>query len=147
MNDLVIDASVAIKWFVSEPDSDLAERILTSSVRLVAPQLLLLEIANGLWKNVLKKLISEDDATAALREAPSIIEFLHADQSLAAQALAMAMELEHPFYDCLYIALASHLKTVCITADMRLIRAVAGTSYEQHLVELGNWRVFESTLR
>jgi predicted nucleic acid-binding protein len=40
MNDLVIDESVAIKWFVAEPDSSPAEKLLEYGGRLAAPQLL-----------------------------------------------------------------------------------------------------------
>ncbi len=46
---LVIDASVAIKWVLAEPDSATAEALLTSGARLMAPDLLVTEVVNAAW--------------------------------------------------------------------------------------------------
>ena len=50
MNGLVVDASVAIKWFIDEPDSGEAVAVLQHSIS--APDLLAPECANILWKKV-----------------------------------------------------------------------------------------------
>ena len=46
---LVVDASVALKWFLDEPDSGLARGLITGGDELVAPGFLLLEAGNSLW--------------------------------------------------------------------------------------------------
>ena len=60
MTEFVVDASVALKWFVPEVDSDLAEQLLVADVKLHAPRFLALETVNAAWKNWRKKLIGED---------------------------------------------------------------------------------------
>jgi predicted nucleic acid-binding protein len=47
------------------------------------------------------------------------------------RALAVALELRHPAYDCFYVALAEQRGCQLVTADDRLIRRCAGTSFEQ----------------
>ena len=44
---LVVDASVAIKWFVEESRSDAARAVLTSGESLVAPDLVVPEACNA----------------------------------------------------------------------------------------------------
>lgn len=51
---VVVDASVVLKWFVPEAGSDAASRLLASEDRLEAPDLLFAEIANAIWKKVLR---------------------------------------------------------------------------------------------
>jgi predicted nucleic acid-binding protein len=55
MSKLVVDSSVVIKWFVVEPYSAEARRILTDYQNgvctLLAPDLMNAEIGNIIWKN------------------------------------------------------------------------------------------------
>jgi len=60
---LVIDASVAFKWFVEELESDAAQRILERESVRIAPDLVLLEIANTAWTKEQRGEISPDHAT------------------------------------------------------------------------------------
>ncbi len=66
MTALVVDASVAIKWYVREADSVQATRILASPLTLYAPALLRLEVANGLWKQWRRKLVSAEHVAEAM---------------------------------------------------------------------------------
>ena len=136
MTEVVVDASVAIKWFVAEPDSALAEQLLERGGRLAAPQLLMSELANGLWKNFLRERIGRDTVFASLRHIERIIEAWHADAPLLDDAMKIALDLRHPVYDCIYLALAKRLNTVCVTADERLLGvAPAGLA-----TALAKWR-------
>ena len=69
----VVDASVVLKWFLPEPDSAAAdfllEQFLNDEVELIAPDLILLETANALWKRVrLRHEISADEASHVYRD-------------------------------------------------------------------------------
>ena len=59
---LVVDASVAVKWFVPEELSEHADLIAASGSMLLAPKLVLLDVANAFWRKVQRHLISADDA-------------------------------------------------------------------------------------
>ncbi len=65
MNTLVIDASIAIKWVVEEDGTDLA-LALRQKARLMAPDLIVAECANILWKKVQRKELSKDEALSRL---------------------------------------------------------------------------------
>ena len=48
----VVDASVAVKWLVNEQASEAAHRLLNSEERLVAPDFIVVEVGNVLWKKL-----------------------------------------------------------------------------------------------
>lgn len=114
----VIDASVAAKWIAPEPDSPLAEALLDDT--LIVPDLLYAEVGNILWK---KQLRGEMDAATARLGARWLLQVplrVHDSASLLADALDLALRLQHPAYDCCYLALAQRANVQLITADRRL---------------------------
>ena len=46
---VVVDASIAVKWWAQEEDSATARRLLEGEWRLVAPELMAAEAANTWW--------------------------------------------------------------------------------------------------
>ena len=62
----VVDASVAIKWFLPELYGDAALRLLREGHSLVAPDLLFPEVGNVLWKRVRRREATAKEAGAAL---------------------------------------------------------------------------------
>jgi predicted nucleic acid-binding protein len=119
---IIVDASVAVKWVVEEADSAVAKSL--QGHRLLAPDLLHIECANVLWKKVLRGELPPADVQRRLRtllKAP--VELRRRDQLLAA-ALALAVELRHPVYDCLYLALAEEAGGQLVSADRRFIERV-----------------------
>ena len=120
MNTLVIDASVAIKWVVEEHDT--AAALSLRREKLLAPDLLAAECANVLWKKVRRHELSQDEALLAARLiAGADIELLPT-RSLLETAARIAIDLDHPAYDCVYIALAVANRCRFVTADERLLR-------------------------
>jgi predicted nucleic acid-binding protein len=114
---IVVDASVALKWVISETGSDLADALLDHD--LIAPVLWLTEAANALWRRTRIGDITAEQAIVRLsnlRKAPvtSLAMEPHLDQ-----ALKLATEIGHPIYDCLYLAVALHHDTHVVTADRR----------------------------
>lgn len=137
---LVVDASVAIKWFVAEADSEVADRLLQEEIELHAPLLLMSEFANGLWKDCQKKLIDGAQAEAALKNIRRSIDHWHETESLLGQALKLSIRLDHPVYDSVYIALAERNALRCVTADLRLLRKIKATEYADLVLHLADWR-------
>jgi predicted nucleic acid-binding protein len=121
VNTLVIDASIAIKWVVEEDGTAEALR-LRQGTRLLAPEFLAAECANIFWKKVQRDELSMDEALLATRLLQAAdIEFLPA-HSLLEAATRIAIELDHPAYDCLYLALAAERDCRFVTADERFLR-------------------------
>jgi predicted nucleic acid-binding protein len=85
--------------------------------KLIAPELLVPECANVLWKKVRRQELSKEQAllAAGLLERAEI-ELLPM-RPLLEPATRIAIDLDHPAYDCLYLALAAANKCRFITAD------------------------------
>lgn len=120
---MIIDASVATKWLVDEPDSARATELLLRT-DLSAPDFLDLELANTLGRFARRGLISNESASDLWTSAFSLPVIRFEWQGLASQGLALSLELGAAFYDCLYLALALEQDDVVVTADARFVRAV-----------------------
>jgi predicted nucleic acid-binding protein len=120
---LVIDASVAIKWVVEEEGTSEA-LALRGRAKLIAPDLLVAECANILWKKVARRELLKNEAlvAAALLETADIE--LYPMRSFLAAATKLAIEMDHPAYDCLYLVAALENGCRMATADERLLRKV-----------------------
>jgi len=125
MSAWIVDASVAVKWLVEEPGSEAAAAL--RGEELHAPDWILVECANVLWAKARRREITREEADrglALLREAPWT---LAPAGELLVKALALAHELAHPVYDCLYLALAFDRDAPLVTADARFVTAVRGS--------------------
>ena len=120
MTDLVIDASVAVKWVVQE--SGTSEALALRKAKLAAPDLIIPECANILWKkHKLGQLTAAEASAAGQLLERADIELVPMGAQLH-RATALASELEHPAYDCFYILLALEKGCAFATADQRLLR-------------------------
>lgn len=122
----VIDASVTVKWFIPEPESDRAASLLADyrarRAGLIAPDLLVAEVGNALWKrSVLRGEIAFSDAQAMYRDFIDLGIPLRPSSALAERALAIAAEHRHSLYDALYVALALERKCELISADQTFV--------------------------
>ena len=115
----VFDANVLVGLIVDLVWSDRArDSVAAESVR-TAPSLLAVEVGNAIWQNVRSGALSADQAGRALTHAIAIVA-LEPVEDLAAQALRIAIERDHPVYDCCYVALAIRDSVPLVTADRRL---------------------------
>ena len=122
---IVVDASIAVKWVIPEVLSDEAEALRGRADRLLAPDLLLPEAANALWKKLIRREISAHEAAQAIELLMASGLDLRPSGPLLDRALALARRLRHPVYDCLYLALAQAEDATLVTADQRLLARVA----------------------
>lgn len=121
MTKVVIDASVVIKWVIEEDGTSDALSILKAG-NLAAPDLLTAECANILWKKVRRKELLKDEAMMAARLIQGVDIEIFPTRQLLEKATSLAIELDHPAYDCVYLALALDNKWRFVTADDRLRR-------------------------
>lgn len=121
MNALVIDASIAVKWVVEEEGTPQA-LMLRRGLKLIAPELLVAECANILWKKVARDELSREEALLAAKLLQASDVELLPMRPLLEGATGLAIELDHPAYDCIYLALAIEGDCRFVTADDRLLR-------------------------
>lgn len=123
---LVVDSSVVLKWFVQEPESDRAAALIGGELH--APDLILAEVANALWKKVRRGEIGTAQAQAVLPLLKQTL-LLQPFSPLTELALEAALELGHPVYDCVFLVLARELDAPLVTADARLVGRCRGTRF------------------
>ncbi|MBI1785945.1 MAG: type II toxin-antitoxin system VapC family toxin [Acidobacteria bacterium] len=131
MSVLVLDASVAAKWFLpagetlGEEALHLLRRYSSGQLRFLVPDLFWAELGNILWKAARQGRLSPAAAKTALtrmRE-PNLPTVSSAE--LLPAALAIATTFDRTVYDSLYVALAVASKAQFVTADVRLASALA----------------------
>ena len=138
---LVVDASVALKWFLSEePHASQAVAVVQDGATLIAPDFLIAEVCNAAWRSARLGRISQAQVDAIAANLPRFFDSLVSASSLARRAVAIAGQLDHPVYDCLYLALAEAEQAELVTADMRLLSKVQTTTWEQRVVDLTGYQ-------
>ncbi|WP_246665433.1 type II toxin-antitoxin system VapC family toxin [Rhizobium tropici] len=121
MEALIVDASIAIKWVVEEEGTDDTVG-LRSRFHFAAPEPLIPECANILWKKVQRdELLREEAALAARLLEGSGIDLLSMT-GLLEEATNLSIALAHPAYDCAYLMAAHRIRSRFVTADTRLLR-------------------------
>jgi predicted nucleic acid-binding protein len=133
---VVVDASVAVKWVVRETGSERAIALLDHG--LVAPDLLFPECANILWRKVRHRLLTEEEAGIAAQTLEQADLAVVSTRGYLARAVAIAIALDHPAYDAVYLAVAEAFGLRLATADHRLVRKTeqADTRLRNMLVPL-----------
>jgi predicted nucleic acid-binding protein len=134
MTRFVVDSSVVIKWYVPEVHSADALRHLDPAAERHAPELLLAEIANILWKKVGRREITPDEAARIADEVRQASITIHPMGPLFDPALAIALGTGRSAYDCLYLVLADVLAAPMVTADRRLYNALQGSPYAGQVI-------------
>lgn len=118
---LVVDASVAVLWTLEQRGSDRASALRTED-GLIAPSLIVAEIGNAVWKAVRRGDLPSEHAPMAVEIALGPIHELKPADELRGRALELAIELDHPIYDCFYLALAERERVPLVCADKKMIK-------------------------
>ena len=123
---VVLDASVAVRWVVSEKGSDQAAALLDLPFSWVAPRLLLTEAASALRRKAaeggLDPGLASEALDALLQAVADGVVRLTDDERVVAQALRLALTLQHKLPDCVYLAIAERDGAAIATADSKLAR-------------------------
>jgi predicted nucleic acid-binding protein len=96
---------------------------------LEAPDLIVAETANVLWRYVRRGVIPAREAAATAGRLARYFARLHPPDGLAQRAVEIAAALDHPAYDCFYLALAERRRLQLVTADKRLLARIAGSVF------------------
>ncbi len=126
---LVLDASVASKWFSNEELTDKAVKVrdafLDGKIDLCAPEHLLYEVGNSVWKN--KSLDTDDGIKAIASLLEMEIDLIRLDSKTAGQAMKVARELGLTYYDAVYVQVSVMLGIPLLTADRVLFETAKNT--------------------
>lgn len=133
MNTLVLDASVAVKFVFPMPGELLVDEAVSlfdsyrrGKTELLVPGIFWAELGNVAWKGVRQQRWSRAVAETAISELQAENFPTMPSRLLVQEALAIALNYDRSVYDSLYIALAVSTRSTMISADERLVRAVAG---------------------
>lgn len=136
MKSFVVDASVAIQWFVPESQSIQANKIMDLADKLFAPDLIVAEVGNVLWKKHRAGELTADETLMVVSAFKKVPLELHPSSEIVEIAFSLAAATGRTVYDCLYVALATVLSAPLITADRKLYNALHHGKYSQHVLNL-----------
>ena len=134
MSRYVVDASVAIKWFIPEVHSEAALRAQRSRYRLHVPALMTLELGNVLAKKIRRGELTRAEGDGILKELRYLPLQRHADERLFPAAYHLALDTQRSVYDCLYLALAEVVDGEMITADHKFYSSMRRGSYGRRVL-------------
>ncbi len=134
MKKYVVDASVAIKWFIPEIHATAATRLWDNTIQLLVPDLIFAEVGNILWKKQRMQEITPTTALSILSDFKRLPIINYDILPLLHDAWQIAKEYSCSFYDSLYVALALREKSLLVTADQRLINNLVTAPWKQSLL-------------
>lgn len=151
---VVLDAGVALRWFMTDPLRSNALALLDVRDTLAAPDTLPADVAALACEQAGRGAITPAHAEAIAAAAPHYVPRLEPAAGLVGRAVDMALAFHLPHESALYLACAERLGGMFVTADRALLRAVSGSAtadWVMHLdaieVEGGGTAATESPLR
>jgi predicted nucleic acid-binding protein len=129
----VVDASVAVKWYLEEPYAALARRLLDGDHTLIAPEHILAEVGQTLFRRFRQGEITREQVDGIVPHLPAFFDLMPLEQ-IAAEATQLACEIAYTVYDCLYVVAAIRRDCTLVTSDERLI-AVLSKSRWPHVAK------------
>jgi predicted nucleic acid-binding protein len=137
-----VDASVVVRLVTGGEGADKIARLWAewggAGLSIGAPNLLIYEVTNALWRYAQVGELEPDEAVAALDSALGLGIVLHADAALHRRALELARRQGlAATYDAHYVALADMLDTELWTTDARLVKQLGDQAARLRLIERG----------
>ena len=128
----ILDASVIIKWYYFENESDLEianyihEKVIRDEIIIASPDLMIYEVLNFF---IFKLKIPYSKMADMLSELNDIIFIISTDISIQKKAFEISRKIKNPIYDSVYLALSESLDCPLITADDKLKQAAGKENY------------------
>jgi predicted nucleic acid-binding protein len=131
MSDVVVDASLAVQWFVEEEHSTEARRLLReweeAHVRRIAPSWFACEVGNVVYRRLIRGQMTLGRARIAVDLVLGQVVTVDVEPAITQRAIEFADRYGHgASYDAQYLALAEHLGCEIWTSDQRLWRSTGG---------------------
>lgn len=118
---LVLDASAVVRIIEGSPQAAVFQQAVLDAELVLAPELMLTEVSNALWRLQRACQLQAESLQQCLSRSAALVDHIEPDRHLQVEALALACHLDHPVYDCLYLALARREAAVLLTADQKLM--------------------------
>ena len=135
---MILDASVAVKLVVAEPGTIEAREVCFRQPSLSAPDWVLIEAGSAIWNKVMRGELRAADIPETMHLLPQFFTSLHPSADLLGEGMRLAVQLKHHVYDCLYLALAMHVREPLLTADKGFVFSARRAGLEAH-VQLLSW--------
>ncbi len=136
---IIIDSSVALKWFF--PEEKYRNEALTikrgftkKEIAITVPILFFYEVGNVLKSSVKSSRVDPNKAKRAYEKFTYAEFMIYSSKELFKNAFAKATMLDITFYDASYLVLAEYLKIPFYTADEKLLQKTKD-EYVRHLKE------------
>ena len=129
----VVDASVALKWFIPEEYSDASLLLLKNAYPLFAPDLIFSELGNVLWKKTRNRDIDKRVANTIIN---AFLEFpikIYSSALLMISAYELAEKFNSTVYDCMYLACAITEECPLVTADKRFFNEIKKSTFQKNI--------------
>jgi predicted nucleic acid-binding protein len=137
----ILDASIALKWVLEEPDSIPAMHVRDEAAAgrydLLAPDVFPFEIAYALTKAERRRAVKVGEAEEMASDVFADMPELYPATDLLFAAIRLSSQLRTGLYDCLYLVLAEQEGVPLLTADVKLVVAARSRFPVITLDELG----------
>lgn len=134
---IVVDASIAVGWFLVETQSEFADHVLRTSRDLMAPDLVVAEVGNALVKAHRRRMIRSERVRGAVERLLTGLVTLQPTTPLLPAAAELACTQRCSIYDAAYIELARRTGAIVVTNDARLAEIARAVAVRAHRPEDG----------
>lgn len=134
---VVCDTSVLVPLVVPDTLSSAVRAALSGVWDVVAPDLAYLEAGNAIRRHAVEGPLTREEAMEAMGTLEALVRRWEPTRPLIPRGFELALDLGHPIYDCVFLALAERDGLTLITADEPFAKRVrrSMTSVELVLVE------------
>jgi predicted nucleic acid-binding protein len=145
--DLVIDASIGVKWLIGEVHSTEAAMLMDNRIRRHVPVLFFTEVAQTIWKKVhIRQELSVEEGRQIFDQLVVFPLQTHPIEPLLKPSFEIALQTRRTMYDCVYLALARANGWRFVTADERLYNALKGDPLEPLIVGVADIHKYIRTI-
>jgi predicted nucleic acid-binding protein len=135
----VVDASVAVKWYIPEIYEKEATKLLKGGHRLHVPELILPEFSNIIWKKARRGEITGSEGDRIIAAFSRKRWTVHTHKQTIRSAYTGAEATGQTVYDWTYLALAVSLSCEFVTADEKFFKALENTTFKTNVKWIGDF--------